>query len=358
MRARSLFRISLRMITDAQYNTGAFPASTADSHYRLCWLSDGFWVAGSLAKAGHVSHALKFYSWVSSTLRKHWRKLLSIPERPSDVIHPRFDQWGNEIEGEWGWNQIDAVSSVLFGMSRMHLLGHAQDVRLIQALARYVENAWLFFPHDHSVWEEEKEIHLASLAPAITALKISSRIVKVRSSVVEDMEEFVREERFRAGRYFDHPGKDVDFAVLNAWSFGVACGMEFLRTARRLESRLGGKYGMARYRGDRYFSFNGKEGEWPLGRLWLAYYWHSLWRETGRERFFRKFRRNISLASLSTTLAGHFPEQVMPEGAESVYDAVPLRTGRFGNAIATPLLWAHAMYILAIKGKGLSGSRK
>ncbi len=345
-----LRKLSESLILDSQYPTGAFPASPANSHYRVCWLRDGFWIAESMIATGHLSTALRFYSWAYDVVMKHawkFRLMATGNARPDQVLHPRFDENGNEIQGEWAWHQLDAVSALLFGFSKLMLMKQIDAADAVKLLSRYIEDSWVFMPQDHSVWEEEKAMHLSSVSVMVSALEMSSKIVRVRHHIIDEMKSFIKSERKRNGIYFDHERKHVDFSVLNAWSFGAVGSMDFLRTAKLLESRLGRKYGLIRYPADRYFSFNNREGQWPLGRLWLSWYWHQLWKETGKERFFRRFRKNMRSAMLSISDRGFIPEQVMPEGAETVYDAVPLRDGRFGNAVATPLLWAHAMLLIS-----------
>jgi len=364
---KNLKEKSLEVLYKSLTPTGAVRASIAeDSGYNACWIRDGYWVATALAKENPVV-AINFYHWVLNVFKKYeWKldKMIKYPElvAENEVIHPKFDENGNEFDEEWGWNQLDAIGVVLYGITQLEKKGYKvirgeSDRKVLAKASAYLENAWKYHNKDNSVWEEEKEIHAASLAAMIAGIKGLKEIGIIKNDeVTKDMWNFLETYRKIGNVYIDHGKKEfgADLSTMLVWSVGLVKTKDFLPTVKHIEKHLlGDKGGVKRYLNDRYFSHDNQEGQWTLGALWLSQFYAKLFKETGKIEFKNRSLFYLRTMTKAITEDGYLPEQILPTGAESTYEAVPLpHINRYGNARMTPLAWSHAMYLLAVEELG------
>ncbi len=354
---------SLEVLKNSQTRTGAFKASLSGTHYSACWLRDGFWIATALEDLD-TDRSVKYYHWVLDLFRKHeWKmdKMIEMPERVSEneVLHPKFDPEGNEFQEPWGWNQLDSIGVVLYGISRLEKKGiqvirDYKDRELLQKAVKYMRHAWKHHSEDHSVWEEEKEIHAASVAAMIAGIRGMEEVNIIKdNSPTEEMWEFLQTYRRIGKVYIDHGKKEygVDLSTMVVWSLGLVETKEFLHTVRHIEKHLlGDRGGVKRYKNDEYFNVNGEEGQWTLGALWLSQFYASLYKQTNKTEHKNRALWYLWKMTKATTEEGLFPEQILAEGAEERNDVVELPgINRYGNAVTTPLAWSHAMYLLAME---------
>src|SRR3989338_3943227 len=81
-----------------------------------------------------------------------------------------------EIPGEWGNKQNDAIGAVLFKIGELESKGvriirNISDTRILQKLVRYLEAIEYWHDKDNGMWEENEEVHASSVGACVAGLK-------------------------------------------------------------------------------------------------------------------------------------------------------------------------------------------
>lgn len=346
---------SVKVLCDGQHQSGAFIASPNFASYRYAWLRDGAFCARALDVVGEHARAGQFHRWVERTVLRHGDRAESVIEAltggrvpdAEEMLPTRYDLEGRlerpgEVEDEpWPNFQLDGYGTWLHELETHHRRtgNESFDTSAVDLIARYLAAGWQTKCYD--CWEEFGDGHHASTLAAIAAgLSSAARLLGNRSFEQEServrtflLTEFVRNGYLRKGRTDDR----VDASLL--WTtlpFGVldvdhpTMGATAVAVRSQLQSAFGGIY---RYRGDTYFG----GGEWVLLTCWLA--WYDA--RTGNRNGYEQARRWV-IASVDA--AGDLPEQTTTHAQEpTMVDPWVRRWG----PVATPLLWSHAMYLIA-----------
>ncbi|MEJ2357619.1 MAG: glycoside hydrolase family 15 protein, partial [Deinococcales bacterium] len=241
----------------------------------------------------------------------------------------------------WPNFQIDGYGMWLWALSG-HLRGDAVPADLapaVELVARYLQAAWRLPCFD--CWEEYGDgEHGSTLAAAAAGLDAAARLTGERAW--RDAADRIRDEllaRYTTSGHFRRGPTDdrVDGSLL--W-LGVPFGVlepddprvkATVDTVRRELSGPGG--GIYRYRGDTYYG----GGQWLLLTSSLA--WHDA--RTGNPEAAAEAQAWVREQATAT---GDLPEQVTGH-AQTPGMVQPWRE-RWGP-VATPLLWSHAMYLIA-----------
>ena len=345
-------RRSLEVLLQGQAGSGAFIASPAFPVYRYAWLRDGAFCAHALDRVGERDAAAAFHAWVGRSVEAHRplveaavRRVESGETPPADTMPPtRYTLEGGlePVEDEpWPNFQIDGYGMWLWALSE-HLQGGpvpADLARAVELVARYLKAAWRLPCFD--CWEEYGEgEHASTLAAAAAGLDAAARLSGERAW--SDAADLVRDELLArytgSGRFQRGPSDDrvdgsllwlgVPFGVLDPEDRRVAATVEAVR--HDLAGPGGGLY---RYRGDTYYG----GGQWLLLTSSLA--WHDA----------RSGNADAAAAAQAwvraqATASGDLPEQVT--GHAQTPAMVQPWLERWGP-VATPLLWSHAMYLVA-----------
>jgi GH15 family glucan-1,4-alpha-glucosidase len=254
------------------------------------------------------------------------------------TLDGRLEPAGDE---PWPNFQVDGYGMWLWALEA-HLGGAplgAERVTTVELVARYLAATWRV--RCYSCWEElDGGEHGSTLGAVVAGLDAAARLLgddrwhaaadEVRAALVG---RFVHDGRF--GRGPDDPRLDGSLLWL-AVPFGVLPGDDPLVTATVAGVRAeltGPGGGVYRYRGDTYYG----GGQWLLLTSSLA--WHLA----------RTGDRDGAVAAQDWVRAQALPNGDLPEqttdGAQ-----VPGMIGewveRWGQ-VATPLLWSHAMYLIA-----------
>ena len=346
-----LARRSIAVLTGGQARSGAFIASPAFPVYRYAWLRDGAVCAVALDVAGEDRAARAFHDWAVSSIERH-RPMIEAAiarlaggemPRPDSMPPARYTLDGAlEADGDEPWPnfQIDGYGMWLWALGQ-HSDGDtdAATRSASDLVARYLRASWRL--KCFNCWEEfDGGEHASTLAAVVAGLEAAARLLddpdcaaqaeRVRAHILEH---FVVDGRFRRGREDDRLDGSlawlgVPFAVLPPSDARMTATIEAIR--RDLTGPEGGVY---RYRGDTYYG----GGEWLLLTSSLA--WHDA--VTGN------LSRSVTAQDWVRSQAranGDLPEQVA-EQAQSPEMVEPWER-RWGPA-ATPLLWSHAMYLIA-----------
>ena len=346
---RDLWACSLRTISRNQDESGAYVACPEFPPYRYCWLRDGAFIAYGMDRAAQHESSRRFYDWVDSTLRRQTERIeraisllsVGIDPKPHEMPPTRYTLAGDPAEDDWPNFQLDGYGTWLWGLSEHIRMTKGEDLLhkfhdSISLTVGYLSHAWSLPNND--CWEENGgRVHPATLACLYGGLTAINRYLLLPeiARVAADIREYVLTRGVISGHFVKSIGDEsVDASLLwIATPFGLVAPDDPLMTATvaEIECRLL-HLGVHRYQEDTYYG----GGEWLLLTAWLA--WH----------YARLGRRDDALKLLAwiescATPEGDLPEQVLNHVNDPAY--IGKWRDKWG-AIAVPLLWSHAMYLI------------
>jgi GH15 family glucan-1,4-alpha-glucosidase len=351
--ADPLAQRSVDVLKAGQAGSGAFIASPAFPVYRYAWLRDGAFCAHGLDAIGERAAASAWHGWVERSVEAHRNLIESAVARVSNGETPppesmppaRYTLDGtlehHQDDEPWPNFQVDGYGMWLWALEE-HLAGGKpgpETAKTVELVARYLGATWKL--KSFSCWEElDGGEHASTLGAVFAGLAAAARLLdeaehRVQADRVRDalLARFVENGRFRRGP--DDPRLDGSLLWLGV-PFGVLPLDEPLLTATVAAVRdelTGPDGGVYRYRGDTYYG----GGEWLLLTSSLA--WHAA--SVGDSEAFEHSRAWVRAQALAN---GDLPEQVTASAQEP--EMVEPWERRWGP-VATPLLWSHAMYLLA-----------
>jgi isomaltose glucohydrolase len=345
---------SVEVLRAGQADSGALVASPDFGVYRFAWLRDGAFCAHALDVVGDRDSARAWHEWVLRSVEAHRPLIESVLERvesgralrPEEMPPARYTL-GGALETEsgdsepWPNFQIDGYGMWLWALER-HLDGtplaveHAPTVELV---ARYLERCGLLECWD--CWEEwSGGRHASTLGSVFAGLRAASSLLgsgrwseaasRVHARLLAD---HVVDGRFRKGPDDDRVDASLlwlsaPFEVLPRDDPRIVATVEAVR--RDLSGPGGGVY---RYLGDTYFG----GGQWLLLTSWLAWF-DALAGAADLAAAGQQWVREQARPN------GDLPEQVCAHAQDP--SMVEPWVERWGT-VATPLLWSHAMYLIA-----------
>ncbi|MGB9850775.1 MAG: glycoside hydrolase family 15 protein [Moorellaceae bacterium] len=334
-----------------QTDDGAFPAAPNFAPYRYVWLRDGTFIAYALDLAGEKEAAGAFYAFMASTILRYSHKIeaslaAASENRPlhDDIcLHTRYTLEGTEGQEPWGNFQLDGYGTFLWGLSAYLARGGRMEEAYREAIwqvTRYLCGLWQVPCLD--CWEEHGEcLHPSTLAAIYGGLQavlpwLTPPLEEKALATLKAIPEKISQEYVVDGHFVKFAGyPEVDANLLwLALPFKVY-PVEDPRvrgTVEKIEQDLRGG-GVKRYRADTYYG----GGEWPLLACWLAWYYLLLGRRGEAGDL-------LEWVEAQADEEGHLPEQV-PHNLTSV-EYYHYWVQRWGP-VARPLLWSHAMYIIA-----------
>lgn len=349
--ADPLARRSIEVLKAGQAPSGAFVASPAFPVYRYAWLRDGAFCAQALDLVGEREAAARWHDWVIASIEAHRSLVEAATGRvvngetpPAAAMPPARYTLDGSLEADelepWPNFQVDGYGMWLWALEE-HLAGASlapKAVPTVELVAQYLQATWTL--KCFSCWEEfDGGTHASTLAAVLRGLEAAGRLLGDERWLVEAeriqaalLDRFIQNGRFKRGpRDARLDGSllwlGVPFRVLPLEHPRIEATVEAIR--RELTGPNGGVY---RYRGDTYFG----GGEWLLLTSSLA--WHD--GLTGNADGFETARSWVRAQALPN---GDLPEQVTTFAQQpAMVDPWRRRWG----AIATPLLWSHAMYLI------------
>lgn len=349
-----LYHRSVEIILDNQTPQGSYVASPNFPTYRYCWFRDGAYIAYSMNLAGEHDSARCFHSWSATTILRYAEKALRAIEKArqglplgEDYLHTRYTLEGREANNEsWANFQLDGFGTWLWAVGQhLERSGDSPPSDWLEAgelVATYLSELWRYPCYD--AWEEYPNgIHTHTLAAIYGGLVGFSRwganIEYVK--LAQRVREFILAEGIHSGHFIKFMGcDDVDASLIGlAIPYGVVPpgDLRMVATVAQIEEKLHvPNGGIHRYYTDTYYG----GGEWILLAAWLGWYYV----ETG------EISRALALfkwIEMQADHEGNLPEQVPGKLIAPAFYAHWLE--RWG-AIAKPLLWSHAKYIILFHG--------
>jgi isomaltose glucohydrolase len=343
---------SVEVLKAGQASSGAFVACPTFPKYRYAWLRDGAFCAYALDVVGERDDAGAFHRWTASTIEAQRRVVEHAvtkcmhgePLSPEETPPARYTLNGDrerDVDEPWPNFQIDGYGMWLWALE-FHLGGSRPDTQLartVRLVAEYLAQCWQL--KCFGCWEEfDDGEHATTLAAVAAGLRAAAQLLDDSSFsdaatrvMARLLEAHTTDGRFRRGPADDRVDGGlawlaVPFRVMPPHDPRV------VETVRRIYLDLVGPGGgVYRYCGDTYYG----GGQWLLLTSSLA--WHE--RVSGNESTARELQQWVRAQALPN---GDLAEQVTTHSQDARMIEPWVR--RWGN-VATPLLWSHAMYLLA-----------
>lgn len=357
-RTRALAAHSIELIKAHQAPSGAFVASPSFSQYGYCWFRDGAFTAHAMSVAGEDASATRFHDWAASAVLRNAgvardcadRARAGRPIDPRHTLRTRYPLSGLDEPDDWPNFQLDGFGTWLW--AAIDHLGRTRDAgaaaRWRPALAVVADYAAALWPvPNHDCWEEFGDrVHITTLAALHGGLRAAAAWLPSPEAAraAEDIRSHVLSHGVCDGhlRKFAGAGCEVDAALLGASTpYGLLSPDDppMRATIAKIERDLRRPgTGVHRYAADTYYG----GGEWILLTAWLG--WH----------YARSGERDRAEACLAWVVAQagdrlDLPEQV----AHNLIDParLPEWEARWG-AVASPLLWSHAQFLIAWQAFG------
>lgn len=157
----SLVDTSIDLIRQHQASTGAYIAAPEYDTYAYSWLRDGAFIATAMDSHGHHDSATAFHRWVTRAVEHHAHKVERLERNAGEalkgtgdplqplhdryVLHTRFTVDGREGQDHWGNFQLDGYGFWLTSITR-HLALTAADpapyLPAIDLVRRYLSLTW------------------------------------------------------------------------------------------------------------------------------------------------------------------------------------------------------------------------
>jgi len=347
-----LARRSVEVLRAGQAPSGALVASPTFPTYGFAWLRDGAFCAYALDIAGERAASAAFHGWAAASIEAHRGLVEDAIRACEEGVAPALDRMpparytldgDREHDGDEPWPnfQIDGYGMWLWALAHHHA-GRPLEPdaeRTVALVARYLATCWPL--RCFNCWEEYDDGEHASTLVAVAAgLRAAARLLDdggwddAAHGVARDLtDRFVVDGRLRRGPADDR----VDGSLL--WTgipFGLLApedGIVSATVSAITRDLCGPGGGVYRFLGDTYYG----GGQWLLLTSSLA--WHE--RVAGREEGARELQAWVRSQAIET---GDLPEQVTGHAQDP--SMVRPWVERWGP-VATPLLWSHAMYLLA-----------
>ncbi|WP_420627996.1 glycoside hydrolase family 15 protein [Candidatus Leptofilum sp.] len=374
----NLYQHSIQVLLDSQAESGAFIASHAFPSYQYSWFRDSSFVAYALCRVGHPEKARRYFLWSAQTIQQYgWKAEQAVAriqngERlgSDEYLHTRYTAVGKEADGLWWDFQLDGFGTWLWALAEyVKWTGDnaivakvADELRLVH---RYLSHLWQ--QPNYDCWEELSQhlhsytlaaIHAGLCGAAVLLPELESQVAETTADIRELMLTVgVENGRFsksftlvqppqsalQAPQNVFHDAVETDqlrhsaeaslIGIATPYNLFPADEPHLKATITQIEADLhrpnGGVY---RYLGDTYYG----GGEWVLLGAWLG--WH--YARNGRIVQAQVLRNWVEAQADQN---GNLPEQV------SDHLLAPDRFAEWcerWGAIAKPLAWSHAMYLI------------
>lgn len=341
---------SIDIILQNQHHTGSYVSCPNYERYKNCWVRDGSYIAYAMDVAGYHDSSNRYFDWTNAIIMKYSNKIAKIIYRTkenkvllnSDYLSQRYTLDGEEVDDEWPNFQLDGFGVWLWSMCKHIQITNDSTLYLkynvsINLITQYLLNLWNKPCYD--CWEEkENNIHTSTLACIYGGLKEVNRFIEDKDieNVINDIRKFILKNSVKNNRLTKYVNSsDVDGSLL--WAvvpFNVFNIEEDVihNTVKDIEMQLLMDGGVYRYKGDVYYG----GGQWLILSCWLGWYYTLKGEKT-------KAINQIKWVESNIDNMGYIPEQNLDKVMDTDYKD---KWNELWGEVASPSLWAHAMYIV------------
>ncbi|MBD3354828.1 glycoside hydrolase family 15 [Candidatus Woesearchaeota archaeon] len=286
---------SIQILRKLQAPSGLMMASQAGvtTGYNKAWLRDNVYESLGFEAVKNKKAVVKIYTALLDILLKHEEKIdWAIKEKPDarfKYIHARYDPYTfEEIWGDWGNKQNDAIGAILFKIGELeekgiNIIRNRYDIQILQKLVWYLESIEYWHDKDNGVWEENEEVHASSVGACVAGLRKIGKLVDVSEELIQKGQEKLDELLPR-----ESLTKETDLALLSLiYPYNIASAKQRKQILKNVEENLVRKRGVIRYKDDAYYNKNG-EAEWTMGFPWLAIIYKQLNKPAKYAKYMRK----------------------------------------------------------------------
>lgn len=335
---------SYKIIEKYKTKRGAFLAS-ASSDYSKVWLRDSMFIGLAFIDKTCNTFERAIQAHLDYFREYEWKLDIHINQKPVmwyEFMHIRYSAKDmKEIDVEWSHAQNDAIGLFLWsigeGIKRgKRVLRDDKDKEIVQKIVLYLETLEYHKFLCSSMWEENREIRVSSVAAVVAGLENISDIVYVSAEMIQKgyqtiFQLFPNESSTR----------NIDSALLSLiYPYCLLPKPMSQQILHNVEKELLRERGCIRYRFDSYFStlekehgrnlpeemYDQTEAEWTIFLPWLSLCFNTIGDYKKAEEY------------LEWTEKVMLPDGSLPE----LYYA---KSDEYNPN--TPLLWGNSLYIQA-----------
>lgn len=343
-----LFQRSIEIILENQSASGAYLASPNFPTYRYCWFRDGAFIAYAMDLVSQHGSAARFHDWAAANVNRRADVVqravagarLDEALDAGDILHTRYSVNGEEADEDWPNFQLDGFGTWLWALAEHLRLSETsirpEWLRAAGLVANYIAALWRRPCFD--CWEEFPDrVHPYTLAAIHAGLNAHTLLCDAdHRHTLADIHAFLHRHAVADGHFVKYIGTpEVDASLLGlAVPYRVVSPDDPLMrsTVSKIEDTLRNG-GVHRYAKDTYYG----GGEWVLLTAWLGWYY-------AQAKEGDKAEAALRWVEAQADPHGYLAEQVPASLNDPAYYE-PWRQ-RWGE-IARPLLWSHAIYIIA-----------
>jgi GH15 family glucan-1,4-alpha-glucosidase len=341
---------SIQIILEAQAASGAYPACPEFPTYQYSWFRDGSFIAHAMDLVGQHESARRFHNWAATTIAKRAELVEQAVAKARsgrrleqrELLHTRYALDGDLADdADWPNFQLDGFGTWLWAvgqhMSRTGSNWNSSLQTASQLTADYLKALWRLPCYD--CWEEfPDQVHPYTLAAIDAGLRAHQDLAsRDHEEELVGIRKRLTEESVVEGAFVKSIGRsDVDASLVGLstpYDVVEPDDSRMQRTVARVEHELIGQGGVHRYSKDTYYG----GGEWVLLTAWLAWHYRRLSRRDHANQL-------LEWVEQQADEQGQLPEQVATSLIDPSYH--PIWVERWGP-VAKPLLWSHAMYLIA-----------
>jgi GH15 family glucan-1,4-alpha-glucosidase len=259
------------------------------SDYSYVWLRDNVYIALAYLDKPCDTYQKTFHT-ILDIFKTFEQKIdYHIQKKPTEMweyLHIRYDAKNlKEIDTPWNHAQNDAIGAMLYAIGEgekrgKNIIRDNKDKEILQKIIWYLNTLEYWVSEDASMWEENNELRVSSLAACIAGLTSISDFVYVPSYMIHKgykslIELFPNESATR----------DVDLSLLSLiYPYNLLPKPMAQKIINNVERELLREKGVIRYKHDSYYStlekefgrhqhkefYDQSEAQWVFGLSFLS----------------------------------------------------------------------------------------